>query len=158
MTDTELDRQISILLCERPCPEALPLPGQRRTGRAWRRAQKIRTNDALMCIVTRHYVPYVGYVDYGFTGKTLLHSGKYFKCPRSSKPSGLDQAPDRQTDAQMPICPPKRELLPPPAGVYWGVDLNPTSMCSSPRPRSITKAAGPLRGSAAFVIQNKSYF
>ena len=102
MTDTELDRQISILLCERPCPEALPLPGQRRTGRAWRLAQKIRTNDALMCIVTRHYVPYVGYVDYGFTGKTLLHSGKYVKYPRSSSRRAWIK---RQTGKRMRKCP-----------------------------------------------------
>ena len=45
---------------------------------------RIRKNDALMRIVTRRYVPHAGYIDYGFDGDTLLHSGKYIKYPKNS--------------------------------------------------------------------------
>ena len=45
---------------------------------------RIRKNDALMRIVTRKYVPHAGYIDYGFDGDTLLHSGKYIKYPKNS--------------------------------------------------------------------------
>ena len=37
-----------------------------------------------MRIVTRKYVPHAGYIDYGFDGDTLLHSGKYIKYPKNS--------------------------------------------------------------------------
>ena len=30
------------------------------------------------------YVPHAGYIDYGFDGDTLLHSGKYIKYPKNS--------------------------------------------------------------------------
>ena len=34
--------------------------------------------------VTRKYVPHACYIDYGFDGNTLLHSGKYIKYPKNS--------------------------------------------------------------------------
>ena len=83
MTEIELNEQIERLLTE----SATGQPS-RRTGSAYRREMRIRKNDALMRIVTRRYVPHAGYIDYGFDGDTLLHSGKYIKYPRTVIASG----------------------------------------------------------------------
>ena len=72
MTEIELNEKIENLLTE-----SAPVQSSRRTGSAYRREMRIRKNDALMRIVTRKYVPHAGYIDYGFDGDTLLHSGKY---------------------------------------------------------------------------------
>ena len=79
MTEIELNEKIKNLLTE----SATRQPS-RRTGSAYRREMRIRKNDALMRIVTRRYVPHAGYIDYGFEGNTLLHSGKYIKYPKNS--------------------------------------------------------------------------
>ena len=79
MTEIELNEKIENLLTE----SVLRQPS-RRTGSAYRREMRIRKNDALMRIVTRKYVPHAGYIDYGFDGDTLLHSGKYIKYPKNS--------------------------------------------------------------------------
>ena len=79
MTEIELNEKIENLLTE----SATRQPS-RRTGSAYRREMRIRKNDALMRIVTRRYVPHAGYIDYGFDGDTLLHSGKYIKYPKNS--------------------------------------------------------------------------
>ena len=79
MTEIELNKKIENLLTE----SATRQPS-RRTGSAYRREMRIRKNDALMRIVTRKYVPHAGYIDYGFDGDTLLHSGKYIKYPKNS--------------------------------------------------------------------------
>ena len=68
---------------QEPCQTVKPMTS-RRTGSANRREMRIRKNDALMRIVTRRYVPHAGYIDYGFDGNTLLHSGKYIKYPKNS--------------------------------------------------------------------------
>ena len=79
MTEIELNEKIENLLTE-----SAPRQPSRRTGSAYRREMRIRKNDALMRIVTRKYVPHAGYIDYGFDGDTLLHSGKYIKYPKNS--------------------------------------------------------------------------
>ena len=79
MTEIELNEKIENLLTE----SATRQPSKR-TGSAYRREMRIRKNDALMRIVTRRYVPHAGYIDYGFDGNTLLHSGKYIKYPKNS--------------------------------------------------------------------------
>lgn len=79
MTEIELNEQIESLLTE-PALQRQP----RRSGAAYRREMRVRKNDRLMRIVTRSYVPHVGYIDYGFDGDTLLHSGKYIKHPKNS--------------------------------------------------------------------------
>lgn len=79
MTEIELNKKIENLLTE-----SAPRQPSRRTGSAYRREMRIRKNDALMRIVTRKYVPHAGYIDYGFDGDTLLHSGKYIKYPKNS--------------------------------------------------------------------------
>ena len=69
---------------DRELTESAPVQSSRRTGSAYRREMRIRKNDALMRIVIRRYVPHAGYIDYGFGGNTLLHSGKYIKYPKNS--------------------------------------------------------------------------
>ena len=52
-----------------------------------RRINKVRKQDKLLRIInTKGYAPHRGYIDYGFNGPTLLHSGKHIKYPRDSKP------------------------------------------------------------------------
>lgn len=79
MTEIELNEEIENLLTESAAGQP-----SRRTGSAYRREMRIRKNDSLMRIVTRRYVPHAGYIDYGFDGDTLLHSGKYIKYPKNS--------------------------------------------------------------------------
>ena len=79
MTEIELNERIESLLTE----SALNHPS-RRSGTAYRREMRVRKNDRLMRIVTRSYIPHAGYIDYGFDGDTLLHSGKYIKYPKNS--------------------------------------------------------------------------
>lgn len=79
MTEIELNEEIENLLTESAAGQP-----SRRTVSAYRREMRIRKNDSLMRIVTRRYVPHAGYIDYGFDGDTLLHSGKYIKYPKNS--------------------------------------------------------------------------
>ena len=59
--------------------------GKRKTGRSYRRMMRIRKNDQLMRITNfGGYAPHRGYIDWGFNGKTLYHSGKYIKYPKNS--------------------------------------------------------------------------
>ena len=51
-----------------------------------RRAIGIEKNDALLRIINYGgYAPHRGYIDWGYNGQTLLHSGKYIKYPKNSK-------------------------------------------------------------------------
>ena len=46
---------------------------------------RVARNDRLMRIINRGgYRPNAGYIDYGFDGNTLLHSGKHIKYPKNS--------------------------------------------------------------------------
>lgn len=50
-----------------------------------RRITDIRKTDDLLRIINYGgYAPHRGYVDWGFDGKTLLHTGKYIKYPKNS--------------------------------------------------------------------------
>ncbi|MBR1454836.1 MAG: hypothetical protein IJ593_09395 [Lachnospiraceae bacterium] len=50
-----------------------------------RRKSRVYRNDRLLKIInTKKYAPHIGYIDYGFDGDTLLHSGKYIKYPKNS--------------------------------------------------------------------------
>ena len=82
MTETELNE--ALVRIEQQRVERLPETPNRRTSRCYRRQIEVRKNDRLMKIVTRHYVPHAGYIDWGFDGDTLLHSGKYIKYPKNS--------------------------------------------------------------------------
>ena len=83
MTETGLNAQIRQTEALRI--ELLPPSPRRPTGAAYRREMQARKNDALVRAVSRRYIPGVPYVDRGFGGPPLLHSGYYIKYPRSSK-------------------------------------------------------------------------
>ena len=106
MTEIELNEQIESLLTE---PDSQPL--SRQTGMAYRREMKVRKNDQLRRIVTRSYVPHAGYIDYGFDGDTLLHSGKYIKYLKNSN---CQRWIKRETSRRFRNC---KEL--PPKGNYY---------------------------------------
>ena len=82
MTEIELNERLAQIEEQRLA--SLPPVSKRRTGQAYRRRMHIKKNDELLRIVTRHYVPHAGYVDWGFDGRTLLHSGTYIKYPKNS--------------------------------------------------------------------------
>lgn len=82
MTETEINE--ALLRIEQQRNELLLPTPKRRTGTQYRRQMHFRKNDRLMEIVTRHYIPHAGYIDWGFDGRTLLHSGKYIKYPKNS--------------------------------------------------------------------------
>jgi len=76
--------------------------GKRKTGRAYRRQMRIRKNDALMRILSYGgYAPHRGYIDWGFNGQTLLHSGKYIKYPKNSNCQSWMK---RETSRRMRKC------------------------------------------------------
>lgn len=79
MTEIELNERIRILLTEQPVQQ------KRRHSRVLRgKEMKVRKDDRLLAFIRRYYMPYAGYVDGTFEGKTLLHSGKYMKYPKNS--------------------------------------------------------------------------
>ena len=52
----------------------------------FRRVMRSQKEDALLRIVTLPgYAPHRGYINGGFDGKTLLHSGKYIMYPKNSR-------------------------------------------------------------------------
>lgn len=83
MTETGLNAQIRQTEALRI--ELLPPSPRRHTGAAYRREMQAGKNDALARAVSRRYIPGAPYVDRGFGGPPLLHSGYYIKYLRSSK-------------------------------------------------------------------------
>jgi len=85
MTEIELNGQLanlSVSLSKDPSQAAC---GQRRSGRRYRRRKRIEKSDRLLGIVQLPgYAPHRGYVDPGFEGRTLLHTGKYIKYSKNS--------------------------------------------------------------------------
>jgi len=79
MTEIELNERIDALLSENPTQQK---EGQ--SSRPHSREMRVHKDDRLLRIISRHYVPHAGYVDWGFDGRTLLHSGKYIKYPKNS--------------------------------------------------------------------------
>ena len=81
MTETELSKKISEIAENDDALRRAVMKNRRRT----RRISCVQKNDNLLHIINYGgYAPHRGYIDYGFSGKTLLHSGKYIKYPRSS--------------------------------------------------------------------------
>lgn len=81
MTETELNERIAELQTNE-CAEERQRDADRRR---LRRISRIRKNDALLRIINYGgYAPHRGYIDWGFEGSTLLHSGKYIKYPKHS--------------------------------------------------------------------------
>lgn len=53
--------------------------------RRLRRIIDVRKTDALLRVINYGgYAPHRGYIDWGFSGRTLLHTGKYIKYPKNS--------------------------------------------------------------------------
>ena len=81
MTQTQISEALAQITNDDVSQERTELKKRRRL----RRINKVRKNDALLRIInTRWYAPHRGYIDWGFTGTTLLHSGKYIKDPKNS--------------------------------------------------------------------------
>lgn len=81
MTETALNEKIA-KLTENELSEAhLRSKGRRRL----RRVRDIQKSDRLLHMINYGgYAPHRGYIDWGFDGKTLLHTGKYIKYPKNS--------------------------------------------------------------------------
>lgn len=81
MTETALNEKIA----ELPGNESAEEWQQAKSQRRLRRINRFRKNDRLLRIVNLGgYAPHRGYIDWGFDGETLLHSGKYIKYPKNS--------------------------------------------------------------------------
>ena len=58
---------------------------RQKARRRLRRGTSIRKADRLLRIINYGgYAPHRGYIDWGFSGRTLLHTGKYIKYPKNS--------------------------------------------------------------------------
>ncbi|WP_418242257.1 hypothetical protein [Dysosmobacter sp.] len=81
MTETVLNEKIAALL-ETKSSKA----HQRSKDRnRLRRIHEIQKSDRLLRIINYGgYAPHRGYIDWGFDGQTLLHSGKHIKYPKNS--------------------------------------------------------------------------
>ena len=81
MTEIELSKRIA----ELPSNETAYAQAAAKALRRKRFVSRIHKDDWLLQITNfGGYAPHVGYVDWGFTGSTLLHSGQYMKYPRNS--------------------------------------------------------------------------
>ena len=89
MTETALNEKIA-KLTENELSEAhLRSKGRRRL----RRVRDIQKSDRLLHIINYGgYAPHRGYIDWGFDGKTLLHTGKYIKYPTARGGSSVRPA------------------------------------------------------------------
>ena len=98
MTETEINErleEIELLRIEQ-CP---PAP-KRKGGRCYRRQMKRAKYMKRRSIVTRHYVPHVGYVDWDYVDGRWIPVGKYIKYPKNSnKQQWLKRAASRKTRA-----------------------------------------------------------
>lgn len=80
MTETELSEKLAELLNDSATMHQME-KGRRRI----RRRIRVQKNDERLHILNYGgYAPHRGYVECGFQGKTLLHTGKYIKYPKNS--------------------------------------------------------------------------
>jgi len=81
MTESESSEKIAGLV-ENESSEAHLRSKDRRK---LRRIQSVPKGDRLLSIINYGgYAPHRGYIDWGFDGRTLLHTGKYIKYPKNS--------------------------------------------------------------------------
>lgn len=80
MTEIELNKMIDELITESWQEH------QCRKARIRRqRYNRVHKTDILLQIINYGgYAPHRGYIDYGYEGKTLLHSGEHIKYPKNS--------------------------------------------------------------------------
>ena len=97
MTERELREKIAGLVENESAEARQESKGRRRM----RRIQSVQKSDRLLHIINYGgYAPHRGYIDWGFDGRTLLHTGKYIKYPQiatvkdgsSEKPVGKSAA------------------------------------------------------------------
>ncbi len=77
MTETELNRKLAELADQN---NTMP-PSW---GREYRRLQRTKHYARMHKIVTRSYIPHVGYVQWTFDGSHFVPTGKYIKYPKNS--------------------------------------------------------------------------
>ncbi len=81
MIETALREKLEAL----PSSEAAQERQKQAKRRRMRRITRVKKNDELLRIINYGgYAPHRGYIDWGFDGETLLHSGKYIKYPKNS--------------------------------------------------------------------------
>ena len=81
MTETALNERIAAL----QEIDASAVRQREKARHRLRRVSKIQKNDDLLLIINYGgYAPHRGYIDRGYDGLTLLHSGKYIKYPKNS--------------------------------------------------------------------------
>lgn len=81
MTETVLNERIAELLEN----ESSEVHQRNKSRRRLRRIREVQKSDKLLRIINYgSYSPHRGYIDWGFDGRTLLHSGKYIKYPKNS--------------------------------------------------------------------------
>ena len=80
MTESELNEKIAGL----PASEASEAHLRGKGCHRLRRVRDIQKSDRLLRIIYGGYAPHRGYIDWGFDGRTLLHTGKYIKYPKNS--------------------------------------------------------------------------
>ena len=81
MTETALNERIAELQEN----ESEAAHQWQKARRRLRRDTSSRKTDSLLRIINYGgYAPHRGYIDWGFSGRTLLHTGKYIKYPKNS--------------------------------------------------------------------------
>ncbi len=81
MIETALREKLEAL----PSSEAAQERQKQAKRRRMRRITRVKKNDEVLRIINYGgYAPHRGYIDWGFDGETLLHSGKYIKYPKNS--------------------------------------------------------------------------
>lgn len=81
MTESESSEKIAGLVENESSEAHLRSKNRRRL----RRVRDIQKSDRLLRIINYDgYAPHRGYIDWGFDGRTLLHTDKYIKYPKNS--------------------------------------------------------------------------
>lgn len=66
--------------------------GKRKTGRAYRRRQRVKKRDGLMRLIDcTGYAPWMGYVDHDYVDGKWVQTGKYIKYPKNSNAQSFDK-------------------------------------------------------------------
>ena len=98
MTESELREKIVVLVENESAEARQESKGRRRM----RRIQSVQKSVRLLRIINYGgYAPHRGYIDWGFDGKTLLHTGKYIKYPKNSN---CQRWIKRETSRQIRSC------------------------------------------------------
>ena len=81
MTETALNERIAELQEN----DSETAHQRQKVRRRLRRITGVRKTDYLLRIINYGgYAPHRGYIDWGFSGRTLLHTGEYIKYPKNS--------------------------------------------------------------------------